>query len=213
MHLYSYQLFETQYDTITKSYNKESVTQLFCSIESPKLRFSAGASNYLISNYIYINQNRKFDQSATAFNISQIWLRKTFKAGIFFLDNQLAYQQTTAGAPVNIPTFMGRHQLSVETQLFNSILKIATGIEVRYHTSYTPAGYDPLFNRYYYQNSYYLSNQPEGAVFFNFRVKRFRAYLMADQLQTLFYRNNINAPGYPAQGFMIRFGFSWIMIN
>jgi len=210
---YSYQIFETQFDTITKSYNKESITQIYGLLESPKLRFTAGASNYLISNYIYINQNRQFDQYAKAFNITEIWARKTFRLGRLFLDNELVYQQTTAGAPVNVPTVLGRHQLSIESSLFKGALKLATGVMIQYHTSYYCAGYDPFFNRYYYQNSYYLSNQPEGSVYFNFRVKRFRAYIMCDQIQALFYHNNIAAPGYPMPDFMVRFGFTWVFIN
>ncbi len=210
---YSYTIFQTQYDTITKAYNKESVTQAYASISSPKLRFSISARNYLIANYIYINQQQSFAQYSSPFSISQLSVRKIFKVGMVFLDNELAYQQATGDAPVNIPVLLGRHQLGIETDLFKTSLKIATGIEIRYHTSYYASGYDPFFNRFYYQNSYSVSNHPEGTIFFNFRVKRFRAYIMGDQLQEIFFRNNINYPGYPAQDAMIRFGFSWIMLD
>ena len=210
---YNYTLFETAYDTISKSFNKESVTQLYATISSAKLRLSIGARNYLIDNYIFINPLQLPDQYGTAFNLSQLWVRKIFKLGILYLDNELAYQQVSGDAPINVPTLMGRHQLSIETQLFKSALRIATGVEVRYHTAYYASGYDPFFNRFFYQNTYQVNNQPEGSVFFNFRVKHFRAYIMGDQLQELFFRNKINYPGYPAQDAMIRFGFTWIMIN
>jgi len=210
---YSYTLFQTQYDTIAKSFDKESVTQVYASINSPKLRFSIGARNYLIGNYIYINQQQRPDQYKNPFSLSQLWLRKIFKFGKFYIDNELAYQQLAGDAPVNVPTLLGRHQLSIEASLFKSALRIAAGIELRYHTAYYASGYSPFLNRFFYQNSYYVSNKPEGSVFFNFRIKRFRAYIMGDQLQELFYRNNINYPGYPAQDAMIRFGFTWIMIN
>ena len=101
----------------------------------------------------------------------------------------------------------------IETNLFKKALQIATGVEVRYHTAYEPAGYSPYYNRFYYQDTYNLSNIPEGSVFFNFRIKRFRAFLMGDQVQQIFADNVINFPGYPAQKFSIRFGFNWAMIN
>jgi hypothetical protein len=210
---YNYTSYYNQYDTILTNLNKESVTQLFALIESKKLKFNAGYRNYIINNYIYLDSNQMSAQYASTFTISQAWLQKAFRWRNIVLDNEIIYQALSANAPVNIPQFMGRHQLALETSLFNKALHITTGIELRYHTSYTPAAYSPFFNRFYYQNSYFVINQPEESIFFNFRVKRFRCYLMLDQVQQLFTRNTIVAPGYAAQNFMFRFGFNWMMIN
>ena len=128
------------------------------------------------------------------------------------LDNELVYQQKTGNAPVNIPSVTGRHQLSIETRLFHNALKVATGIDVRWHTAYEPAAYSPFFARFYYQEGYRINNLPETALFFNFKIKNFRAFLMGDQLQA-FGKNIIVAPGYPAQDAMLRFGFNWALIN
>lgn len=154
-----------------------------------------------------------FDQHAPSFNITQVWLRKAFRWRSVVLDNELVYQQPTGGAVVNIPQFMGKHQLSLERYIFKNALKIATGVQVRYYSPYTPAGYNPFFNRYNYQNSYTVDDQIQGAVFFNFKVKRFRAYIMGDQIQQFFMENMKIAPGYAAQNFMIRFGFNWVLLN
>lgn len=210
---YSYTFFATQYDTMTHSYDKESVTQFYATVESPRFGLAAGIRDYVIENYIYINQNQRFDQYKTPFSVTQIWGRKAFRFGRFILDNELSYQQIAGSAPINVPALLGRHQLSYESSIFRSALKIATGVEVRYHTAYYCAGYDPFLNRFYYQNSYYLSNKPEGSIFFNFRIKRFRAYLMVDELQEAFFKNTITAPGYPAQDLMLRFGFAWVLVN
>lgn len=210
---YSYTIYENQFDTITHSYNKESVSQVYATLQSPRLQLSGGIREYLVGNYIYVNDSHGFDQYSKTFSTTQLWLRKAFIIGSFVLDNELVYQQIDAGAPINIPALLGRHQLAYERDLFNKALRIATGIEVRYHTSYYCAGYDPFFNRFYYQNTYYLSNAPELSVFFNFRIKRFRAYIMGNQLQEIFATNTITAPGYPAPDAMLRFGFTWVMIN
>jgi hypothetical protein len=108
---------------------------------------------------------------------------------------------------------MGRHQLSIETYLFGNALKVATGFDVRWHTQYDPAGYSPFFNRFSYQQGYSISNAPEASLFFNFKIKNFRAYIMGDQLQQFFTRNTITAAGYSLQDAMLRFGFNWVMIN
>jgi hypothetical protein len=210
---YAYQYYQNAFDTISTSFNKESITQLYARLDIDRIKLSVGFSNYLIANYIYLNEKQLPTQYAPTFNITQLTLRKVFMWRSVVFDNELALQQIAGDAPLNVPQLMGRHQLSLERYILKNALKIATGAEVRYHSNYRPSGYSPFFNRFYYQNTYSVSNTPEASIFFNFKVKRFRAYFMADQLQTFLVRNTIIAPGYPAQGFMIRFGFNWVMIN
>lgn len=210
---YNFTIAQNQYWSRLNNFNKESTTTLFATIQSPKYYFSAGIKNYLIQNYLYFNESQAPAQYAGTFSLSQIWLRKLFYFGIFTLDNELLYQQQTSGAPVNVPKFLGRHQLAIERSLFKSSLKIATGVEVRYHSDYYANGYSPFFNQFYYQNAYLVSNIPEVSVFFNFRIKRFRSYLMFDQVQQFVHKNTIITKGYAAQNASFRFGFSWVMIN
>lgn len=211
---YNYTLYINQYDTISNNFNKESITQLYLKFHSRKYSFSGGVRNYLVSNYLYMNSQQLADQYAPSFNQLQVWLQKKLRWKAIVLDNEVIYQTVSSGAPVNIPMLMGRHQLSIESYIFKKALKIAFGGEVRYHTPYEPAAYSAFFNRYYYQNTYTLSNDISGAVFFNFNVKRLRAYIMCDQFQQLFIPANfINAPGYPAQNAMMRFGFNWVLLK
>src|SRR5690606_4736878 len=116
-------------------------------------------------------------------------------------------------APVNLPALMLRHQIRIETPMFKKALQFSTGIEMRYHTAYHADGYTPYFNQFYYQNTYLVNNRPEFMSFFNFKVRRFRAFVIGDQLQQLIWTNVINAPGYPGPNALFRFGFSWVLIN
>jgi hypothetical protein len=218
---YAYTLYRNQYYRQESSLNKENITVLWGEVANAPLGLTVGIKNYLIGNYIYLqdslsdvsNGKLQFSQYATAFNLTQLTLREVFHFGHFVLDNELAFQQVTGSAPVSVPLLLGRHAASYESYLFSHALKIATGIEVRYHTEYNAEGYAPFYNRFYYQSSYSSSNKPEFSAFFNFKIKRFRAYLMGDQLQTLFWQNTVVHPGYPSQDMMIRFGFDWVMVN
>ncbi len=223
---YSYTNYENVYTKIFYPFNKESVTMLYATIESPRFRLSGGIRNYIINNYIYLNESESPAQYTIPFNMTQAWIRKVFKMGNFFIDNELVYQQMPANAPINIPAVMGRHQFSYERAMFKKALKIAAGIEVRYNTSYHLAGYDALLNRFFYQNSIYLSNvMPEESVFVNIRIKRFRAFIMCDNLQQLIFNQNtilyagtpvpgsIYIPMYAGPDFTVRFGFSWPLVN
>ncbi|RYZ55475.1 MAG: hypothetical protein EOP49_02770, partial [Sphingobacteriales bacterium] len=210
---YNYTVYRNRYFDQRRDFDKESITQFYGLIRNKRLGISAGARNYILANYIYLNQSGAFSQRTSPFNISQVWLSKVFYFGHFVLDNEATFQNVMSDGPVNLPALAGRNQLSYETYVFGNALKIATGIDIRWHTAYDPAGYNPFYNRFFFQEGYRVSNYPEAAVFFNFKVKNFRAYLMGDQLQHMFTTNNIAAPGYPTQDPMIRFGFNWVMVN
>ena len=229
---YNYTNYENPYTKQFFSFNNESVSQLYATLASAGLHLSGGVRSYIIGNYIYINDSEKPAQYTIPFTLNQAWIRKVFRVGGFFLDNELVYQQVADNAPVNVPALMGRHQLSYEQAMFKHRLKISAGIEVRYNTSYHPAGYDAILNRFFYQNSTYVGNAPVASVFLNFRIKRFRAFVMGDQLQEIFARNTILytvtpvsnflfpnnytasfTPVYAAPDALIRFGFTWALVN
>ena len=227
---YSYTTYQNIYTKKSFSFNSESMTMLFASLDVSRLRLSGGVRSYLINNYIYMAETELPAQYTVPFTIPQAWVRKIFRAGNFYLDNELVYQQVSGQMPVNAPAFMGRHQFSFERSLFSNAIKTTTGIEVRYNSAYKPAGYNAQFNRFFYQNTTTISNTPELSAFFNFRIKRFRAFIMGDNLQQIFAVKNtilytgtpvINyqgkgvdyVPVYAAPGAMLRFGFSWAMVN
>ena len=224
---YSYADYQNVYVKKFFNFNSESVSTLYATLDITGIRLSGGVRSYVINNYIYMNENELPAQYTVPFTLPQVWVRKVFKLGNFLIDNELAYQKATDNIPINAPTIMGRHQFSFEKALFKNAIKIATGIEVRYNDTYNPAGYNAQFNRFFYQKDVVVSNPPELAVFFNFRISRFRAYIMGDQLQQVFAIKNtilytgtpfVNSgqtftPVYAAPNAMIRLGFAWAMVN
>jgi hypothetical protein len=193
---------------------------------------AVGISNYIIDKYMYFTDAGTPAQYSIPINVQQVWIRKVFRIGSCFLDNELAIQQHNINAPVNVPFLMGRHQFSYENALFKHALKVTMGTEVRYTTSWQPMGYDFLLNQFFYQNNTTVSNIPEVSVFINFKVRnRFRAFIMADQLQQLIpgvtnallyvglnspdpiHSGSYVIPVYAMPNAMMRFGFSWVLIN
>ena len=62
---------------------------------------------------------------------------------------------------------------------------------------------------------------PDIAGYLHFRIKSFKLYLRAENLNTAevngggfgFTRNNFAAPGYPYPGLIIRLGVYWSFVN
>lgn len=208
-----------KFDLIT-DLNKESITTLYATARLDRFGLAVGVRSYLLSNYIYLASpagitNGMLDvrQQSSAFNLSQVWVNKRFHFGEWVHENEVALQQVSGNGPIQVPLFMARHQFAYESALFKNRLKVATGLAVQYYGSYKADGYSAIYNRFYYQDEYELKTKPELSAFFNFRIKRFRAYLSATQIQQLFSRNVLLAPNYPGQNFMIRFGFEWTLVN
>ncbi|MEO6830959.1 MAG: putative porin [Chitinophagaceae bacterium] len=218
---YAYTIFQNQYFVEKSALSKESTTLLFAKVSNSRFGLNAGIKNYVIGNYVFLKDSLEgvsngrllLSQNTGAFNLTQVSLRKVFRFGHFVSDNDFVFQQITGAAPVSVPTLLGRNALSIETYLFAHALKVATGAEVRYHTRYNATGYSPFYNRFYYQDTYTTENKPELNLFFNFKIKRFRAYLMADQVQALWWRNTVIHPNYASPDLMLRFGFDWVMVN
>jgi hypothetical protein len=178
-----------------------------------KLRLELSINNYLINNYLYFNEQLRPVTADKAFSLLQFYGKKKLSYGVFSLNTEVAWQQTTINAPMHLPAFMIREQMALEGMLFKNALHVALGLEAQYETNYYSDGYTPYFNQFYYQSEYKTNNIPVLSAFFDFKVRNFRAYLIGGQLQQLIARTNINAPGYPAENALFRFGFIWVLVN
>ena len=80
--------------------------------------------------------------------------------------------------------------------------------------------YSPVMGQFTPQDTFKLKNLPDVSAFFHFRIKAFTAFIRAENLNTVsfkngfgFTHNNFAAPHYPTQGFMLRFGIQWGFVN
>lgn len=200
------------------NYAKENITKIWANYFNKQLDILVSGEYYLISNYLYFDSAFKASQDATIFNVLHIGAEKKFKLRKnLYLYSEVHLQQTTANAPVNIPQFLTRQRIAFEGNFFSN-LYLSSGLEIRYHSNYKASGYAPINGQFFYQNGYTTNNRPDVNLFFNFRIKTFKAYIRAENLNTLFspdgYKSfNYNIEQYPTQGVWIRFGVWWNFVN
>ena len=208
-------------DDPAKSFAKENITHLFGTIWQPKLKLQLGADYYLVSNYLYLTDYYKLQQENTLFNLLRIRALKTFALSRHWNWYAEVYVQQKAGnADLNVPLFYTRNRLAFEGVFFKN-LNLSTGLEVRYHTPYYADAYSPVLGQFFYQDSLRISNRPDVTAFMHFRIRSFKAYIRAENLNSLSFlgmtsplrRNNFAAPDYPYPGFMLRFGIFWSFVN
>lgn len=199
------------------AYNKENTTKVWVNYFNKQLDLSLTGEYFLISNYLYFDNFFKAQQEATLFNVLHIGLEKKFALRKHInLYSEIHFQQTTANAPINIPSLFTRQRVAFEGNFYKNLF-LSTGIEFKYHSKYKPAGYSPINGQFFYQDSYSLWNKPEVNFFFNFRIKSFKAFFRAENLNTMLgngYKSyNYSTMQYPMQSVWIRFGIWWEFVN
>lgn len=198
--------------------SKENSTRIWAQYINQKRGVQLAANYYLVSNFMYADSFFKLKQDASLINVLHLSGEKMFK----LKKNINAYanldiQQSTANAPINIPLALARLRIAFEGNFYKNLF-LSTGVEVRYTTNFKAAGYSPFINQFLYNDTYTISNRPDVHLFFNFKIKRFKAFVRVENLNTLipptgFKSYNFVADNYPSQTLWLRLGIWWKFIN
>lgn len=208
--------------SVPSDFKKENTTHLSATLFQPSLQLQLSGHYYLMTNYTYFTDFYKPQQEGTLFNVVQVALQKTLKlGGGWRWHADVYFQQVVGSGPVNLPTVYTRNRLGYEGKLGFKNLDIAFGAEVRYHTPYYADNYSPVTGQFFYQDSVKINNpMPELSGYMNFRIKSFKFYLRAENLNSArvsgkfgFTNNNSEVPGYYYPGLVIRFGVFWSFVN
>ncbi|MDB5196151.1 MAG: hypothetical protein JWP88_521 [Flaviaesturariibacter sp.] len=200
---------------------KENTTHFFATAINPALKLQLAADYYLVANYLYFTGAFKVEQEKDVFNLLRVSALKTFRLGKrwnWFAE--LYLQQQAGNASVHVPLFLTRNRVQYDGNFGFKNLTVAFGAELRYHTPYKADSYSPFVGQFTYQDSITLKNRPDLNVFFNFRIRSFKAFFRTENLNTLRFTNgagfkeqNLAAPGYPYPGLVLRFGIYWSFVN
>ena len=202
------------------NFKKENYTRLYATYTNPALKLVLNGEYYLVNNYTYFDSLFKVDQETTLFNVLHISAEKAFKLSKHFNWYVEAHlQQTTGNPPVHVPLFLMRNRLAFEGNFFKNLF-LSTGVEVRYYTNYKADDYSPFTGQFFTQNAFTTSNLPDVNIFFDFRIKTFKAFLRLENINTVnpsqgysFTNYNFVSPLYPSQGLWARLGIWWTFIN
>jgi hypothetical protein len=203
-----------------KSFNKENTTHFFASYSNPLLKLKLTGDYFLVSNYLYVTGYYRLRQESALFNFLRVSLEKTFRIGKhWFWYTDIYAQQKAGDVDLNVPLVFTRNRLALEGVFYKN-LNISTGIEVRYHTPYKADGYSPVLGQFTYQDSLTIYNRPDIRLFLNFRIKSFRLFFSASNLNAInfsngfgFTENYIPSAGYAYPGLQLRFGIFWSFVN
>lgn len=205
-------------------FKKENTIHAFASLYQPALKLRLGADYYALTNYTYTKNYYELQQESTLFNVLQLSAQKDLRLGRRWVWHADVYfQQVIGNAEVNIPTIYTRNRIGYEGSLGFKNLDIAFGAELRYHSDYKGDAYSPVLGRFFYQDNVTIKDvRPEIAGYLNFRIKSFKLFLRAENLNSANFsgangfgwtRSNIEVPTYPYPGFVLRLAIFWSFVN
>ena len=209
-------------DNPAKHFTKQNTLHFFGYIIQPKGGLQLSADYYLLSNYLYLNGYYQLQQESALFNVLRINALKTFRISKHWrLAAEVYVQQKTGNVQLNIPLVFTRNRLMYEGNLGFRNLNIAFGTEIRYNTPYQADNFSPVLGQFFYQDTTTINNRPDISAFLQFRIKGFKAYIRAENLNSAqftnggfgFTHNNFAAVNYPLPGMLIRVGIFWSFVN
>ncbi len=218
-HLYSpsliqQRMFISEQSLWENDFNKTLETNLSATYSLPSFGFSVTGKYHLLNNLIYFDTLAFPRQTGTPVNILQLIVQQNFKLGPFHLDNTVALQTVTEDV-IRVPGFFSKHNLYFEGSLFrNKVMLLRLGLDLRLVESYFANYYQPLTGQFHLQDTQEVELYPVVDAYTSFKVRHFRFFIRAENLNQLF-QNELyyQAAGYAQPYFTVKFGVSWQLIN
>lgn len=140
-------------------------------------------------------------------------LQQKLKFGIFHLDAEVAFQQSSEEEILPLPKFSAYGNAYLQLGLAKNVLKVNLGADVRYFSKYYAPDYSPAIGQYYNQNpqeKIEIGGFPVVNIYANLHLKRTRFFVMMYHVNSGTGKSNyFLAPHYPLNPSMFKFGLSW----
>jgi Putative porin len=227
------QRYRGSHDDWSNDFSNQNATQVngYLHYNSKVLRVSPGLTFTRLGNYIFFKE----DPVTTGQRVlpiqssgQQVIFSPEFKFSLTFLrhvnlSSQIIYTKLLDNPDnaIQVPDLFINAQLSYANIFFNENFDMHGGIDVHYHSSYYPLGYDVPIQQFYVQQQ--ITKGPritDGAlrvpafpivdIFLNARIKRGRIFFKYHNLIQAFTKQGyMPTPTYPGQRNIIDFGFDW----
>ncbi len=168
-------------------------------------------------NPVYFSADSLPAQYPGKINLVQVEYEKDWHWKKFGLYSRIRWQRITPDNPaVDAPEWIVRGALYYEDRWFTRHMHLQTGFSVDYFSDFYLPGYNPLLNTFFQQRNKRYGNYYIADLFFDFKVKKFRAYLKLGHFNAFWERSKpayFSAPFNPFADVYTRLGIIWQFVN
>ncbi|HZY78068.1 MAG TPA: putative porin [Cyclobacteriaceae bacterium] len=210
--------FKAVETTYLSAFPKVTVGPLFI---SPGVTFTS------FNNYIYFAKGRVADtvqtvlplqaQNLVTYATPQVYMDVRFLKKLH-LRPQVLYTKILADkdSVLRIPELFVNAQLAFEGDLFKKAIQVQFGVDLHWHSSYKPMGYDPVIQTFYNQETVQPPAYFLGDIFLNGKIKRGRFFLKYHNFMQRFTKDNVGympTPFYRGVPSIMDFGFELMLFD
>lgn len=201
------------------SFDKENLTTLSGELFISALKLKVGVQYHLLTNFTWWNGFVSAQQDATLQNVLHLSAEKKFSLTKHWSLYADVHIQQSSSSAINVPLIYTRNRLAYEGNFYKNLF-LSAGFELRYFSNFTADTWNPFNGQWVVQSNEKLKNLPDFAAFFHFRIRSFRMFIRAENLNTIdvskgfnWLNNNYAAPLYPTPSFQTRLGVFWTFVN
>ncbi len=185
-------------------------------IEIPRWHMKIGASNYLIKNYVYINEEAKPTMYKGDLTVQSLSIMKDFYVWKLRFANRATLQNSKQNSILCLPKYALYHATYLEFFLVKNVLLTQLGGEVRYSGEYNAFGYQPATSLFYLQprkdgRPLIAGNYPIISGFANIKIHGVLMFFKWEHIDNKWFGKDwyASTDHYPMQDFHFMFGILW----
>jgi hypothetical protein len=130
------------------------------------------------------------------------------------LDVKGVYQYQGGYSVFRLPNLYGNVQLAKKFSLFKKKMKLTAGLSVTYFSKYNSRDFDAATGQFFIGSDQEVGSYPYADVFIKGRVQKVTYFIMSSNPHDGLLANNyFTAPGYAANGRMLKVGINWLFLN
>lgn len=207
-----YQRYAGNFFFWNNSLNRIFVNQIGGSAGYGNHTLSAGA--YLMDSYLFFNHAaipQRLDEFTSVIYAEG---KSDLTFGKFGLMSRIRFQTTDQSEFVRIPNWVIREVFYYQRPFFKSRLKMQTGVDFQYFSSFMSEAFMPLTSVMFLQDEQFIGNFPYITFFVGLNIREFSIFFRLENItDNLLPINYYAAPHYPLPPFNFRFGATWTFFN
>jgi len=194
----------------SKNFDTSKEISLGFEYQLKKYGLKIGGQIDRIENYTYFGYDTLASQASDAIQVATAYIEKDFSLGKFKLNQKIIGQKSSDEKILPLPSLSIYSNNYYQNSFFKGALDIQAGFSVYYNTSFYAPNYMPSTGQFFLQNEQELGDYPKVDVYFNFRIKRTRIFIMYEHLNaTIGSQNYFSSLHYPINPGMIKYGLRW----
>ncbi|MDR1876901.1 MAG: putative porin [Flavobacteriaceae bacterium] len=212
------QSFYKKFNYFTNNPDNENIIQVGGSLRIKPFNTQVSTQFFTITNYTYLDEESRSQQSASSLDIVQVGLKNTFQYKKFHLETNLAYQKVTNNENLlPLPEFVGRATLYYQSKVFKDNAEFQFGVNAYYFSKFRSRVFFPVTNEFRLQSgteNYNIGEYPVCDVFLHFKVKRMLVILEGQHFNSGFTGYNFySSPLNPYIDFRLNIGILWYIFT